>query len=450
MAQDDPLFEYLLRLGDNCLVLGHRLSEWCGRGPALEEDIALANTALDLIGQARFWLTLAGEVEGQGRDADKLAYLRDVARLPQPAAGRAEERRLRRHHDAPVLLRRLALAAARPSCSIHQDQRIAEIAAKAIKEVAYHLERSGDWIIRLGDGTEESHRRAQAAVDRLWAYTGELFEADEVDDRAVGVDLAALRQPWLDLVGRTLAEATLDLPDPDAWMQKGGKRGLHTEQLGYLLAEMQSSTAPIRERPGDRHGDPPLGRAGLGLARRGARPRDPGGLGGRSRHRPRRALGGRRRPRRHRHADLFRLPRHRLHLARDRADACARRAWRTSGWSGGSPRPGPPTGSPTPAASKLRAYGIAPPVGKAAAAWSGMLARQPLAIACPRCGSSDTARISEFGSTPVQGAVPLPGLPGALRLLQVPLMATFHPLTVTGIRRETRDSIVLTLAPAGG
>jgi len=116
---------------------------------------------------------------------------------------------------------------------------IAEIAAKAIKEATYHLERSSDWIIRLGDGTEESHRRSQAAVDRLWAYTGELFEPDAVDE-AIGIDLAALRQPWLDLVGRTLAEATLDLPDPDAWMQKGGKRGLHTEQLGYLLAEMQS------------------------------------------------------------------------------------------------------------------------------------------------------------------------------------------------------------------
>ena len=238
MAQDEALFEYLLRLGDNCLVLGHRLSEWCGRGPALEEDIALANTALDLIGQARFWLALAGEVEGQGRDADQLAYLRE---------SRAFRNLLlveQKNGDFAVTMARQFFFDAwhwllLDKLQHSKDPRIAEIAAKAIKEVAYHLERSGDWIVRLGDGTEESHRRAQAAVDRLWVYTGEQFEADEVE-RAIGVDVAALRQPWLDMVGRILAEATLDLPDPDAWMQKGGKRGLHTEHLGYLLAEMQS------------------------------------------------------------------------------------------------------------------------------------------------------------------------------------------------------------------
>ena len=238
MAQAEPLFEYLLRLGDNCLVLGHRLSEWCGRAPALEEDIALANTALDLIGQARFWLTRAGEVEGQGRDADQLAYLREsrafhnLLLVEQKNGDFAVTMTRQFFFDAWhwLLLDRLQHS---------DDTRIAEIAAKAIKEVTYHLGRSRDWIVRLGDGTEESHRRAQAAVDRLWVYTGELFEADEVD-HAIGIDLTALRQPWLDLLGRTLAEATLDLPDPDAWMQKGGKCGLHTEQLGYLLAEMQS------------------------------------------------------------------------------------------------------------------------------------------------------------------------------------------------------------------
>jgi ring-1,2-phenylacetyl-CoA epoxidase subunit PaaC len=238
MAPVEQLFEYLLRVGDNCLVLGHRLSEWCGHAPALEEDIALANTALDLIGQARFWLTLAGEVEGQGRDADRLAFLRE---------SRAFRNLLlveQRNGDFAVTMARQFFFDAwhwllLDKLQHSKDPRIAEIAAKAIKEVAYHLERSGDWIVRLGDGTEESRRRAQAAVDRLWAYTGEQFEADEVE-RAIGVDVAALRQPWLDLVGRILAEATLDLPDPDAWMQKGGKRGLHTEQLGYLLAEMQS------------------------------------------------------------------------------------------------------------------------------------------------------------------------------------------------------------------
>jgi ring-1,2-phenylacetyl-CoA epoxidase subunit PaaC len=235
---DPPPFEHLLRLGDNCLVLGHRLSEWCGRGPALEEDIALANTALDLIGQARFWLDLAGGVEGGGGTADELAFpresraFRNLLLVEQKNGDFAVTMTRQFFFDAWhwLLLDRLQRSA---------DPRIAEIAAKAVKEVAYHLERSGDWIVRLGDGTEESHRRAQAAVDHLWVYTGELFETDEVD-RAAGVDPTALRQPWLDLVGRTLAGATLEMPDPDAWMHKGGKRGLHTEEFGYLLVVMQS------------------------------------------------------------------------------------------------------------------------------------------------------------------------------------------------------------------
>jgi ring-1,2-phenylacetyl-CoA epoxidase subunit PaaC len=242
MASAEPQFEYLLRLGDNCLILGHRLSEWCGHAPVLEEDIALANVALDLIGQARFWLGLAGEVEGEGRDADKLAYLRDARAfrnlllVEQKNGDFAVTMTRQFFFDAwhYLLLRELQGSA---------DPRVAEIAAKAIKEVAYHLERSRDWIVRLGDGTEESHRRMQQAVDRLWAYTGELFETDDVDRaliaRGVAVDLATLREPWLEVVRATLAEATLVQPDPDAWMQRGGKRGLHTEQLGYLLAEMQ-------------------------------------------------------------------------------------------------------------------------------------------------------------------------------------------------------------------
>jgi ring-1,2-phenylacetyl-CoA epoxidase subunit PaaC len=242
MAEPEPLFEYLLRLGDNCLILGHRLSEWCGHGPALEEDLALANVALDLIGQAKFWLGLAGEVDGKGRDADKLAFLRDAREFRNALL--VEQK----NGDFAVTMGRQLLFDTWHYLLLRElhrstDTRIAEIADKAIKEVAYHLERSRDWVVRLGDGTEESHRRMQKAVNTLWVYTGELFEMDEVDQAllrpGVAVDLALLRQPWLEHVGATLEEATLEQPK-SGWMQRGGKRGIHTEHLGYLLAEMQS------------------------------------------------------------------------------------------------------------------------------------------------------------------------------------------------------------------
>jgi ring-1,2-phenylacetyl-CoA epoxidase subunit PaaC len=240
MAQD-PLFEYLLRLGDNCLILGHRLSEWCGHGPALEEDLALSNVALDMIGQTQLWLGLAAEVEGRGRDADKLAYLRDagefrnVLLVEQPNGDFANTMARQFYFDAwhYLMLRELSSSA---------DARIAEIAAKALKEVSYHLERSREWVIRLGDGTEESHRRMQDGIDDLWMFTGELFEMDDVDReilaRGIGPDLAALHAPWLDLVRATAEEATLTLPQP-GWTQRGGKRGVHSEHLGYILTELQ-------------------------------------------------------------------------------------------------------------------------------------------------------------------------------------------------------------------
>ena len=178
MNGQDALFDYLLRLGDNALILGHRLSEWCGHSPALEEDLALSNVALDLIGQTQLWLNLAGEVEGKGRDADKLAYLRDardfrnVLLVEQPNGDFAMTMARQFYFDAwhYLLLRDL---------SGSKDSRVAEIAAKGLKEVTYHLERSRDWVLRLGDGTEESHRRMQAAIDDLWMYTGELFEPAE-------------------------------------------------------------------------------------------------------------------------------------------------------------------------------------------------------------------------------------------------------------------------------
>jgi ring-1,2-phenylacetyl-CoA epoxidase subunit PaaC len=241
MTENSPTVDYLLRLGDNCLVLGHRLSEWVGHGPIIEVEIALANVALDLLGQARLWLALAGDIEGRGRDEDQLAYLRDagdyrnVLLVEQPNGDYAMTMARQFYFDAfhHLLLQRLVDVS---------DRRIADIAAKALKEVDYHLRRSCDWVIRLGDGTDESHRRMQAGIDELWYYTGELFERDAVDEAAVqcgvGVDPSALKAEWEKNVAVIAGEATLALPKP-GWAQRGGKRGVHSEHLGYLLAEMQ-------------------------------------------------------------------------------------------------------------------------------------------------------------------------------------------------------------------
>jgi ring-1,2-phenylacetyl-CoA epoxidase subunit PaaC len=235
------MFEYLLRLGDNCLILSQRLSEWCGHGPALEEDLATTNVALDLLGQARLWLSYAGEVEGRGRDEDQLAFLRDAGAfrnsllVEQPNGNYADTIARQFCFDAwhHLLLSELAQS---------RDERIAAIAAKSVKEVTYHLRRSGDWVVRLGDGTELSHARMQAAFDGLWRYTGELFTADAVDETLIRAGVACdprmLQAPWEAYMRETLAEATLHVPDT-GWMQRGGKQGVHTEHLGYLLAEMQ-------------------------------------------------------------------------------------------------------------------------------------------------------------------------------------------------------------------
>lgn len=235
------LFECLVRLGDNTLVLGHRVSEWCGHSPVLEEDIALANTALDLIGQTQLWLGLAGEVEGKGRTADNLAYLRDAAAfrnllLVERPNGDFGQTLMRQflfdawHFEMLTALTRSA------------DKRVAEIAAKALKEVAYHLERSGDLVIRLGDGTAESHRRMQRALEDLWSYTGEMFVADEADkamaEAGILPDPASLRGPWEARIRDVLAEATLAVPT-GTYVHKGGRKGVHTEHLGFILADMQ-------------------------------------------------------------------------------------------------------------------------------------------------------------------------------------------------------------------
>jgi ring-1,2-phenylacetyl-CoA epoxidase subunit PaaC len=234
------LFQYLLRLGDDRLVLGHRLSEWCGHGPVLEEDIALANVALDLIGQATHFLKLAGQVEGKGRDEDALAYLRDaiayrnvkLVELPNGDFGRTIVRQFLFDAWSVLLLEKLQGTA-------HAE--LAGIAGKAYKEARYHVRHSGEWVLRLGDGTEESHRRAQTALDELWPYTGELVAADEVDRALAGTvapDPAALEPAWRDLVSDVVRRATLTLP-ADGYMHSGGRQGRHTEYLGHLLDEMQ-------------------------------------------------------------------------------------------------------------------------------------------------------------------------------------------------------------------
>ncbi len=237
----NSLFEYLLRLGDNNLILSQRLSAWCGHGPVLEEDIALANIALDLLGQARMWLTLAGEVEGKGRDEDKLAYLRNenqfrnVLLVEQPNGNFADTMGRQFYYDQwnYLLLNQLQKSA---------DTRIAAIAEKSFKEVSYHVRRSSEWVVMLGDGTDESHTKIQQAMDKLWPYTGELFAMDAIDNelaaKGIACDMSVLRHDWQQRIAATLKEATLNMPAAE-WMQSGGKQGKHSEGFGFLLAEMQ-------------------------------------------------------------------------------------------------------------------------------------------------------------------------------------------------------------------
>ena len=235
----DRFSELLLRRADDALVLGHRLSEWTGHAPTLEEELALANLALDLIGQARALYALAA-ARGTGEDEDALAYLRsdreyaNLLLLELP------------NGDFAVTIARLFLYAAFMdpfwrAAAASRDRDLAAIAAKAEKEAAYHLRHSAEWLIRLGDGTDESHRRAQAALDLLWPYTGEMFEPE--DEVLTAADIcpepAGLRAAWDATVDAVLAEATLVRPR-DGWMQSGGREGRHTEHLGHMLAVMQS------------------------------------------------------------------------------------------------------------------------------------------------------------------------------------------------------------------
>ncbi len=238
------LYTYTLRLGDDLLILSHRLSEWCGHGPILEEDIALTNRALDHIGEARNLLTYAAELEGQGRTEDDLAYLRmdrqftNVKLVEQPNGDYAHTIVRSFLFDAYHLPLMQALTKS-------SNERLAAVAGKAVKEATYHLRASGEWLVRFGDGTEESHQRAQTALDELWTYTGELFETDAVTDELVkaGIapDISAVKEAWSKTVDTVLAEATLKRPT-DGFMMTGGRKGLHSEHLGFLLAEMQHVT----------------------------------------------------------------------------------------------------------------------------------------------------------------------------------------------------------------
>ncbi len=241
MEQKEALFNYLLRLGDNAAILGHKLSEWCGHGPELEEDIAVINTALDLLGHARSLYMYAGEVEGKGRTEDDLAFLRIereyrnalICELPNGHYGDTIARQFLFDQFNYLLFSELVNS---------KDETVAAIAAKAIKEIRYHLRRSMEWTLRLGDGTEESHKKIQESFNDLWSYTGDLFVEDESDAvivaAGIGPDLNTILPIWRENVKAVLAEATLEMPE-DGWMHSGSKSGRHTEHMGHILSELQ-------------------------------------------------------------------------------------------------------------------------------------------------------------------------------------------------------------------
>jgi ring-1,2-phenylacetyl-CoA epoxidase subunit PaaC len=239
--EDAPLYRYVLRLGDLALVLGQRLSERVGHAPALEEDLGLANIALDLVGQARLLLAYAGEIEGRGRGEDEIAFLREQGQYLNPTLAEQPNGDFAETLVRQVLLDAFQLALYERLTS-SSDERLAAVAAKAVKETRYHLHYSAGWLVRLGDGTEESHARAQRALERLWPYTVELFEADALDremaEQGIAPPLDEVRGAWNRHIDEVLAEATLERPAdrPFTWF---GKRGEHSEHLGYLLAEMQ-------------------------------------------------------------------------------------------------------------------------------------------------------------------------------------------------------------------
>lgn len=238
--QEAAAFEYCLRLGDDNLILGHRISEWCGHGPELEEDIALTNIALDCIGAAQMFLQLAGALEGKGRNEDDLAYWRDdtefrnclLVEQPNGDFGMTIARQFLFDAVMVPLYEELAGSSYQP---------LAEIAAKAVKEARYHLRHSMQWVVRLGDGTSESKRRIQTAFSTLWTYTDELFLVDEVEQKLASIvpDRARLKSLWVETINKVFQQATLEVPGDDVFMARSSRTGFHSEHLGYILAEMQ-------------------------------------------------------------------------------------------------------------------------------------------------------------------------------------------------------------------
>ena len=237
----DASVQYMLRLADTCLILGQRLGEWCGHAPVLEEDIALANTALDLIGQARALFAHIGQSSGLGHDEDQLAFLREerdylnvtLVELPRGDFAFTSLRNVMMSTFLKLVWERLATSS---------DAELAAIAGKAVKEARYHQRHAGDWVVRLGDGTAESRRRMESALDDLWRYTPELFEDDAIDVHAktsgIGPAWSSLRTPWLLEMTQLLDEATLLAPKDSAF-RSSGKRGMHSEHMGFILTEMQ-------------------------------------------------------------------------------------------------------------------------------------------------------------------------------------------------------------------
>lgn len=239
--EKEALFKYLLRIGDSSLILGQRMAEWCSKGPILEEDLAMTNIALDLFGQANSILGYAAQLEGSGRDADTLAFRRNergyynylIVERPNGDFGFTMLRQF--------LYSTFAMLQYETLCK-SPDERLAAIAAKSLKEIKYHFRHSGEWVVRLADGTEESRSRMLSALDELWSYTANLFETDEVDELLVkqGIisDVKELAEPWREIVTEVFQDAGLDMPE-DGYMHSGSLKGIHSEALGHILGEMQ-------------------------------------------------------------------------------------------------------------------------------------------------------------------------------------------------------------------